>query len=185
MSPLSRCLLVVASLGLLTVPVHDVVAAEDAPILWTGTIRSAAGAGAPAAVSAYFQPPASNIGEDDIALKPIASTTADPEGRFTLRAPYNDVARSAADPAGWVAVLVVATTADGTSMATDSVRFDERHGNWSTRTVEAEPSGAFKGQSADPAAGVPDRPAVMTLHPVPAGRDRNSGPPARRRRSAT
>ncbi|MCA1847159.1 MAG: hypothetical protein LC792_28995 [Actinobacteria bacterium] len=60
--------------------------------------------------------------------------------------------------------LVVATTSDGTSMATDSVRFDEAHNRWSTHPAEAEAAGAFRAQSADPAVMTFDRPAVMTLH---------------------
>jgi hypothetical protein len=87
--------------------------------------------------------------------------------RFVLRSPYDETARAATDPAGWISVLVVATTSDGTSMATDSVRFDEAHNRWSTRPAETEAAGRFTAQSADPAVTTFDRPAVMTLHPAP------------------
>jgi hypothetical protein len=167
MKPLFRWLVVVATFGLLTVPAQAASASDDAPILWTGTIQSQSGSATSAAVTAYLQPPASTVGDEEVALSPIASTTADRDGRFVLRAPYDEAARTAADPAGWISVLVVATTSDGTSMATDSVRFDEAHHRWSTRPAEAEAPGSLTAQSADPATATSDRPAVMTLHPAP------------------
>jgi hypothetical protein len=167
MGPLPRLLLVVASLGLLTIPVHGAAAADDLPILWTGTIQSASGAATPAKVTAYLQPPAPAIGDETTVLQTVASTTADSDGRFVLRAPYDDAARSAADRAGWISVLVVATTTDGMTMATDSVRFDEEHGRWSTHPAETETARGFKAQSAQSEAATLDRPAVMTLHESP------------------
>jgi hypothetical protein len=141
---------------------------DDPPVLWTGIVRSSGG-GAPAEVTAYLQPPADvALEEQGTRLDPIAAVTADFAGRFTLRSPYDDRIRAAEDRAGWISVLVVAMTADGMSMATDSVRFDSvRHG-WSTRTAETERDGTVSAKATGTDAGVPDRPAVMTLHPSPA-----------------
>lgn len=97
MNPLSRLLLVVATFGLLTVS-SPALAAEDAPLLWTGTIQSVSGGGAPADVTAYLQPTADMTwGDQAVELTPIASTTADANGRFLLRARYDDRFRAAED----------------------------------------------------------------------------------------
>lgn len=169
MNPLFRWLLVVATFGLLTVATPVALAADDAPVLWTGSIHSPSGGGAPADVTAYLQPPAEmEVGDQGTHLAPIASTTADPNGLFMLRAAYDDQIRAAEDRAGWISVLVVAMSADGMSMATDSVRFDHVHHRWSTHPAEAEPEGAMSAQATGPGAGTPDRPTVMTLHQSPA-----------------
>ena len=168
MNPLSRLLLVVATLGLLTLST-PALAAEDAPVLWTGTIQSASGGGAPADVTAYLQPTADMTwGDQAVELTPVASTTADANGRFLLRARYDDRFRAAEDRTGWISVLVVAMTADGMSMATDSIRYDAVHERWSTLPAEAEPAGAIEAQGVGRDAPSTDRPAVMQLHPSPA-----------------
>ena len=144
-------------------------ASDDPPVLWTGVVHSDSGAGAPAEVTAYLQPPVGvALEEQGTRLDPIAAVTADAGGRFTLRAPHDDRARAAEDRAGWISVLVVAMTDDGMSMSTDSVRFDGVHHRWSTRPAEVEPEGAVSAYGAGTDSGVPDRPAVMTLHRSPA-----------------
>lgn len=169
MNPLLRWLLVVATFGLLTVSAPAAMAAEEAPVLWTGTIDSPFGGGRPADVTAYLQPTVDmTVGDRGTRLTPIASTTAEQNGLFVLRAGYGDHIRAAEDRAGWISVLVVAMTADGMSMATDSVRYDSLHQRWSTRPAEAEPEGAIKAQASGTDTSGADRPAVMTLHRSPA-----------------
>ena len=169
MSPLSRWLVLVAIFGLVSVSTPAAMAADDSPVLWTGKIQAPSAGGVPAAVTAYLQPTADTpVAEEGVQLVAISSTSADPNGNFILRAAYDERMRAAEDPAGWISVLVVATTADGMSMATDSIRFDGAHRRWSTRPAEAEPEGATKAQAAGTDAPAADRPFVMTLHRSPA-----------------
>ena len=53
----------------------------------------------------------------------VARTTTDESGRFVLRA-WPDTAMTMADQAGWTTVILTAFTADGMSLAVDSVAFE-------------------------------------------------------------
>ena len=93
------------------------------PVLWAGEIRTQDGKSADGAdVVAYARPPAASIktGQE---LVEVARTTTDGSGRFVLRA-WPDTAMSLADQAGWATVMLTAFSADGMSLAVDSVAFE-------------------------------------------------------------
>lgn len=92
-----------------------------APILWEGEIRTPHGRPVTAAeVVAYVRPPASQLEPGD-ALVPIARTTTDGSGHYTLRAVPSEIVRNAADAAGWVTVMVTASSEEGMTLAVDAV----------------------------------------------------------------
>jgi hypothetical protein len=151
------------------------------PVLWEGEIRSPDGNAADGAdVVAYARPPAASMkpGQE---LVEVARTTTDSSGRFVLRA-WPDTAQTMADQAGWTTVMLTAFSADGMSLAVDSVAFEpttqyaaksvgtqtRRSGRWVTSPAERfrEP-GTFRAASVEEGetAKATERPAVLVLDP--------------------
>jgi hypothetical protein len=151
------------------------------PVLWSGEIRTQNGTAADGAdVVAYARPPAASI-QTGQELVEVARTTTDASGGFVLRA-WPDTAMSLADQAGWTTVMLTAFSADGMSLAVDSVSFEpatqfsaksvgtpaRRSGRWVTSPAERfrEP-GTFRATSAeDETAIATERPAVLVLDPA-------------------
>jgi hypothetical protein len=145
--------------------------AGEVPVLWAGEVRDAGGAPAAAEVVAYLRPRVEDL-EPGVVLAPIARTTTDASGRFSLRAAPTDRVRSVADP--WVTVMVVAYTPDGMSLAVDSVAW--RSGRWITRPGDLEPGGVevpgFPAEERPPVLVVRPRvtgPAIDVAKPPPVG----------------
>jgi hypothetical protein len=162
-------------------------AADAAPALWEGEIRTADGQPAHGAeVVAYARPPATQL-QPGARLAPVARTTTDPSGHFTLRAEPTGVMRTVADEAGWATIMVTAHSREGMTLAIDSVAWKPEAG-YSARSVGVAPGRwvtspadlfatdrGYRTASAadeDPgAASEEERPSVLVLSPR--GRDRN------------
>ena len=129
------------------------------PVLWSGQVRDTGGAPSAAEVIAYLRPAPDQLEPGDV-LTPIARTTTDTFGRFTLRTPPTDSMLAVADP--WITVMVVAYAAGGMSLAVDSVAW--RSGRWITRPGELDLGGIdLPGFPAE------ERPPVLVIQP-PAAR---------------
>lgn len=128
-------------------------AADAAPVLWTGEVRNGAGAPLDAEVIAYLRPPVDEL-RVGLNLAPLTRTTTDEAGRFTLRAVPTEAILAIADP--WVTVMVVAYSAEGMSVAVDSVAW--RPDGWVTRPADLQPGAA-------PAPALPEeeRPSVLVV----------------------
>ncbi|HEV3364922.1 MAG TPA: hypothetical protein VG795_12435, partial [Acidimicrobiia bacterium] len=151
------------------------------PVLWEGEIRTPDGRAAGGAdVVAYARPPAASI-KAGHELVEVARTTTDQSGRFVLRA-WPDTTMTMADQAGWATIMLTAFSADGMSLAVDSVAFEptpysaksmgahrtSRTGRWVTSPAERfrEP-GTYRALSVEDeaTANEAERPAVLVLEP--------------------
>ena len=179
--------LTAATLTLAALP-HVAQAAEAAPVLWEGIVQTPKGEPAGgASVVAYARPPAGQLQVGDH-LAEVARTTADDDGRFTLRTPGGGAMAAAADQSGWTTVMVVATSPAGNSLAIDSLAwqphegvqgFSATAGRWITDPAELlAPATAIQEK---PAKSI-ERPAALVLSAtkeVRSGTVRPFGSPSR------
>ncbi len=139
-----------------TVVAVPATASAPEPVLWAGEVHDSGGTPVAAEVIAYLRPAVEDL-QPGVLLAPIAHTTSDGAGRFSLRTAPTERILALADP--WVTVMVVAYADDGMSVAVDSVAW--RSGRWVTRPGDLEPGGletpGYPGE---------ERPPVLVIRPT-------------------
>lgn len=156
----------VAAAGLIAVA--PATQADVLPVLWEGDVRTSAGQPTPAEVVAFIRPPALEL-VPGAPLVPLARTTTDATGHFTLRSLPSEAFRLAQDDAGWVTIMVAAFSADRVTMAVDSIAWNADAVRWITHPAElVEPS--------NPVTTATERPTVLV---VPAAAPTAQGDPPR------
>ncbi len=164
--------------------------AHHLPVLWDGHVRTPDGRPAGgAAVTAYARPPATQLKAGG-RLAAVARTVTDVSGRYTLRAAPSGALAALADEAGWVTVMVTATSPSGASLAVDSLAWKPAgahsarglgtsagaRGRWVTSPAELfTPEGAYSAGTVKPrlAEAAGEHPTVLTLSKArPARADR-------------
>lgn len=160
---LSRLAVTGCALASGLIAVAPSASADDAPLLWSGTVRTLSGPAPGAAVLAYARPPARLLAVDGPPLVPLGTTATDPAGRFVLRALPTPAVTALADDAGWISVMVVAITPAGMTLAVDSVAWDAPTDRWIS-----DPAERFGGAVHAPLGEAPatERPAALIIPAV-------------------
>jgi hypothetical protein len=167
-------LLVLTISLLLAAPAAAVSAAEPTlPLLWSGEVQDQTGRQESGVeVVAFARPPVDAI-QPGVPLPEVARATTDGVGRFALRAAPSAAITQNADPAGWTTVMVAAFSADGMTLAVDSMAWEPRgrrfvgtEGRWVTSPAERSGRAAHTMSARESEAlASTERPSVMVIEP--------------------
>jgi len=154
--------------SLVGIPAASALGRDALPVLWEGKILDPAGQPAAAEVVALLRPPPEAL-VPGVPLVPLARTTTDNAGGFSLRSLPTPALTAMTGESGWLTVMLAAFTHDGMSMAVDSVAW--HGGRWITDPAELASGAASDVTSTN------QRPKVLTTVALrtPSGEDRDQG----------